>query len=839
MLVLDDLHWADQPSLLLLQFLSRQIGDSCLLVVCCYRDMELSRQHPLAEALGELTRTQRFQRVLLRGLSREDTGHCVERTTGVAPPPEILVAVHQQTEGNPLFVTEIARLMALTDESTAEQGGQRESANMRIPEGIREVIGRRLNRMSQDCNEALATAGIIGREFALEQLRLIVESITEGRLLEVLNEALDARIIEELRPQVGRYQFTHALVQETLVDEIPLTGQVQLHARVASALEELYGARVEEHAAELAHHFAQAQTLLGTEKLIHYSFSAGEQALAAYAYEEALRHFQRGLTAKGVPQTGNDPATDGEAAAFLFGLGRAQAATGERRLRPVAVATMRRAFDYYAEAGDVDRAVAVAEDPFFHAGAEGAGASHVLARALRLVPPDSHAAGRLLCNYGRTSYHETADYPAAEEAFDRAIVIARHEGDTALEALALGNASHVDTDELLWKDSLEKALQAIELAAQGNPPQAEIMGQHSAFEALRAMGDFGRARVYADAMLASAERLRISHRLSQALSVIAVAAYQNGDWEAARSFSDHSIEILPQSVQNLACRTRLEYQVGNFSQGESYVERLVQVMTRAAPGPSRYYAFPAPVIAEVSRITGDTHRFEVADEAAGVVLSSPYAIPRYAMGARTGLALMAVQRGDGTAAAEQYAYLKAASGTLRALDVVTVDRILGLLCHTMGDLDKAGEHFEDALTFCRRALYRPELAWTCCDYADTMQQRNAPGDGGKAMSLLDESLAISTELGMRPLMERAQERLDRLVSTAPEPPDYTSGLSQREVEVLRLVALGKSNREIGEELVISEGTARRHVSNIYQKIGVNNRSEATSYALREGLLSTE
>ncbi len=287
----------------------------------------------------------------------------------------------------------------------------------------------------------------------------------------------------------------------------------------------------------------------------------------------------------------------------------------------------------------------------------------------------------------------------------------------------------MDTDELLWKDSLEKALQAIELASKANAPVAEFMGQYSAFEALRAMGHFERARPYADAALASAERLRIPERLSQILSVIAVAAYQNGDWEAARSFSDRGIEILPQSVQALACRTRLEYQVGNFSQGESYLERLVQVMTRAAPGPSRYYAFPAPVIAEVSRITGDTHRFEVADEAAGVVLSSPYAIPRYAMGARTGLALMAVQRGDGTAAAEQYAYLRAASGTLLALDVATVDRILGLLCHTMGDLDKAGEHFEDALTFCRQASYRPELAWTCCDYADTLLQRRSPGDG--------------------------------------------------------------------------------------------------------------
>ena len=107
------------------------------------------------------------------------------------------------------------------------------------------------------------------------------------------------------------------------------------------------------------------------------------------------------------------------------------------------------------------------------------------------------------------------------------------------------------------------------------------------------------------------------------------------------------------------------------------------------------------------------------------------------------------------------------------------------------------------------------------------------------MSLLDEALAISTELGMRPLMEQAQDRLDRIGSTAPETPDYPSGLSQREVDVLRLLALGKSNREIGDELVITEGTVRRHVSNVYPKIGASNRSEATGYALREGLVSFE
>jgi len=246
---------------------------------------------------------------------------------------------------------------------------------------------------------------------------------------------------------------------------------------------------------------------------------------------------------------------------------------------------MRRAFDYYTEAGDVDRAVAVAGNPLFHSGTEGAEASQVGARALSLVPPDSHAAGRLFCNYGLSSYHERADYQGAKEAFDRAIAIARHVGDTALEARTLGCASHVDTDELRWEESLEKAMQAIELAPEDNAYLAEFMGQRTAFEALRAMGDFERARVYADAMLASAEKLRITERLSQALSVIAVAVYQNGDWEAARSLNHRDLEVGPQRVLALAGQTRLEFQVGDFSQGEAYLERLVQVMRQTAPGP--------------------------------------------------------------------------------------------------------------------------------------------------------------------------------------------------------------------------------------------------------------
>ena len=187
-------------------------------------------------------------------------------------------AVHRQTEGNPLFVTEVVRLLVQEGELTQEKAGQRDSWSVRIPEGVREVIGRRLDRLSERCNETLTIASVIGREFTLEHLGPLIEDLTEDRLLEVLEEALSARVIEELPRSVGRYQFTHALIQETLAGELSTTRKVRLHARIAEALEDVYGTEAEAHAAELAHHFAEAAA--GSAKLVHYSLLAGDRALA-------------------------------------------------------------------------------------------------------------------------------------------------------------------------------------------------------------------------------------------------------------------------------------------------------------------------------------------------------------------------------------------------------------------------------------------------------------------------------------------------------------------------------------------------------------------------------
>ncbi len=196
---------------------------------------------------------------------------------------------------------------------------------------------------------------------------------------------------------------------------------------------------------------------------------------------------------------------------------------------------------------------------------------------------------------------------------------------------------------------------------------------------------------------------------------------------------------------------------------------------------------------------------------------------------------MAVQLGDVAAAQEHYSTLESQRGRLVSWMPLSADHLLGLLAQTMGDLDQAASDFEDALAFCRKAGYRPELAWTCCDYADGLLQRRNSGDAEKAMSLLDESMAISSELRMLPLMERVLARLERVQSQPAAAPTYPDGLTQREVEVLRLVAAGRSNQQIADELVLSIRTVERHVTNSYRKINSKSRVDATAYALRHNL----
>ena len=480
---------------------------------------------------------------MLRGLSREETGQLVETAAGIRPEPPVVDTVYTHTDGNPYFMTELVRL--LVSQGELEAAGSRGSQGLRIPEGVREVIGQRLNRLSELCNRVLSAASVIGREFRLDQLERLIDGLTEDQLLEALEEALDARLIEETPLVVGRYHFAHRLAQETLIQELSLTRRVRLHARIAAVLEELYGINADDNAAELAYHFAQAETVTGTEKLVQYSLLAGEQALAAYGYEEALALFQRALEVKnGQPfSTGLGMKVDGDTAGLLFGLARAQFATLGRNMHQEPYQNLRVSFDYYVEAGDADAALAVAEYPMPRGVTIDLGRSRLLSDALALVPPDSLHAGLLLSEYGTALYYEANDYNGAQEAFGRALAIAEKERDQALEMRVLTNSIQVDLWTLNWEEIPLKGHRAIELARSLGNPMFQVAASYPTARTLAAMGRRQEAQLLAAAMLAPAENLRSLVPLLDALWSNGTLYRSVGNWQDARRFLEPKPKI--------------------------------------------------------------------------------------------------------------------------------------------------------------------------------------------------------------------------------------------------------------------------------------------------------
>ena len=247
-LVLDDLHWADKPSLLLLRHLLRSVTPIRVLILATYRDTDLDRSHPLADVLGDLRREGGVTRLDLMGLDAEGVEQLMESAAGHdldAPSLELAKAVHTETEGNPFFVGQM--LLHLVESGLVLQRGDRWTSDVAlsdvgIPEGIREVVGRRLSRLSDVANEALLWAAVVGTEFDVP----IVEAAggpSGVALLDALDEATQIGVLREVGGAVGRYRFVHALVRSALHEEISTSRRVRMHWQVGEAIEARQWAR--------------------------------------------------------------------------------------------------------------------------------------------------------------------------------------------------------------------------------------------------------------------------------------------------------------------------------------------------------------------------------------------------------------------------------------------------------------------------------------------------------------------------------------------------------------------------------------------------------------------
>jgi tetratricopeptide (TPR) repeat protein len=288
-LVLDNLHWTDAPSLSLLEFLSQELLRSRLLIVGTYRDADASRKTPLMHTLGALRRDSDVERVHLPRLSQIAIGEVAKRLCDVSLSDSAIEMIYEQTDGNPLFAIELIKV--LIDES---MGAEIAAVAVKIPAGVHETIGRRLDRLSDRCNELLCLAAVYGRQFtAFEIASAMHEDVP--RVLTGLEPALQAGIVQSNVDVSGGYQFTHALIRETIYEDLPAVDRLRLHGRAGDALVGIHSAHLEPVLTRIAHHYHQSVALGNTEKAVDYALLAADSAVRIYAFEDALLHYDRAI----------------------------------------------------------------------------------------------------------------------------------------------------------------------------------------------------------------------------------------------------------------------------------------------------------------------------------------------------------------------------------------------------------------------------------------------------------------------------------------------------------------------------------------------------------------
>jgi DNA-binding CsgD family transcriptional regulator/tetratricopeptide (TPR) repeat protein len=824
--ILHDLHWVDKPSSALLTYLLGEIAEAPLLLVLSYRDRQVGEKHPLRPTLGELARVPRHDCVALKGLTKSEVEEFLAKAVPEKVSRQVVELIHSTTGGVPLFVREL--IQTLHKEGLLARAPEDGGLLAGVPTSIRDLIGGWLEQLSPRGSDTVAVAGAIGMDFKVDVLAACCEE-PPGRVMKFIEEAVALSLLDAGQP--GQFHFSHSLVRESILANLSAPRLAQIHAQIAEGLERHYGDAAVSNAAQLAHHFGGSGGLAGTDSYVRYALLAGEQAISQHAYEDAVELFQRMLASVDV-----DAKTRAQ---LLFGLGRARVALNQRE---EAVDSLTEAFELFVQSGDVSAAVAAAEYPLVVSFRK-SGVAQLSQKALALVDRESLQAGRLECQRGLALAQEEREYGEARRACERALEVARSHGDAQLEARSLLLAAFIEREEQNLEQSLERSLEALKISKRIPDLLRITVAHHQAQEALIAAGRFNRGHRHAANGLAAAEQLQDRYWLMLAYAANQRYRIARGDWRGARDFSDRGLELGPNDPFLLANRARLEYETGNPTDGETYLIRYLERLKLDVEAPpdraAHQNASVASVVPLICRLVEVSEWLDMAEIAARALLASPCISAEWRFRAASCLGLVATVRGDSINARECYEQLTETLNPDPESTVVFcrgsltfVQAQLARVAHTAGDLDRAVAHFEAAERDCRAAKHGPELAWICYDHANVLIEVSRPSDTDHAAALISEGAALADRHGMLPLSEKIAV-LRESSSVRPSPP---GGLTPREVEVLGLVAQGKTNQEIAMELFIAERTASNHVSNILAKINCGNRVEAAAFAHRHGLV---
>jgi class 3 adenylate cyclase len=297
-LCFEDLHWADESSLQLITALAQVAGELPLLLIGSYRPSDVAASHPLSRTREDLARRRLANEIRLDALSAHDVARLLEGRAGQPPPAELVSLVYDETEGNPFFVEEVFLHLKERGALFDDAGHWREGvvlADTEVPATVRLVIERRLERVGVDAHRALTAASVVGRQASLDLL-LLVAGVEEDPLLDALEEAERASLVTGVN-QGGSiiYNFVHEQIRQTLLAGLSGPRRQRLHARVAEALEQVWGADAGQHAADISHHLSLAGTAVATDRTVAYLELAARNALSAVAPEESVRHLDAAL----------------------------------------------------------------------------------------------------------------------------------------------------------------------------------------------------------------------------------------------------------------------------------------------------------------------------------------------------------------------------------------------------------------------------------------------------------------------------------------------------------------------------------------------------------------
>jgi DNA-binding CsgD family transcriptional regulator/tetratricopeptide (TPR) repeat protein len=829
LLVIEDGHWADAPTLLLLRHLARSAWGGRVLLFATFRDTEPDVPEALARTLADLRRADDVVRLRLSGLSDQEVGELVERAVSGASSPDLAQmaqAMTDLTSGNAFLVCELWRALVETGVVEVRDGIAHVTgplADLVTPESVREVVSQRLARLAPTTTELLEFAAAAGAEFELEILRR-GSGLGERELVAALDEAVHSGFVEELQRSRLTYRFTHELVRRAVYDRLTRLRRAELHLHVAEAWEAATGGSVRA-LPDLAHHFAAAVPLGDAARAIDYSVRAARAATDALAFDEAADLLNAAL------ELGIDSPADRAEALLELGTIRHRAGKAFDALD-----AFRSAADIARELDDAEllaRAAIGYEDAGWRPGPEHRPVALLEEAASALGNRPSELRVQLLAGLCR-ALDMHGQHERAAVVRSSAITLARQLGDRTCLASVLVRS--------YWSRGWTPVEQILEMCAEARALGEELGNPEIQAEALSwsvpahvSVADIPSARVAIAELLETAQITAQPFYLHVAEHYGAAIALCEGRLNAADAMARRSEEAGRVLTGRDASGT-YGIQMFTIRREQGRLAELAPVIRILAGGTREHGPWQPGLVSLLVELGMEAEARHELERIRHNGLD-PFR-ERIWLASLTYLTDACAALGDDALAIELYDELAPYAGTNVMIGHLVVcygaaDRYLGMLATTLGEWERAEQHFEQAIALNQHMGMRTWLAHTEYEYARLLLTRGAVGRAGA-----EEHLSLAAELASDIGLGSLRSRIGALGAPVKPVGLLPDELSGREAEVLRLVARGLSNREIGSTLYISEHTAANHIRSILRKTGCANRTEAASYAHRHGLAPT-